>query len=100
MALFPLVTSVVTKARLIFLKIKFDLFLRLIEVFFLWRFGKIYKLINKFEYLLDLKDFEQGLFSFTKLLFIIVYLIHFCGCCWSYGAYTLMETWDCEVIIV
>ena len=70
--------------------IKF-LYFRLVELFFLFRFGKIFKLINKFEYLLDLKDFEQGLFSFTKLLFIIVYLIHFCGCCWSYGGYMLME---------
>ena len=57
MALFPILTSVVTKARFLKFFVK-EFNIRLLEVFFLLRFGKIFKLINKFEYLLDLKDFQ------------------------------------------
>ena len=35
-----------------------------------------------------------------KLLFIIIYLLHFCGCCWSYGAKLLIDYWDSEVIFI
>ena len=56
-------------------------------------------LVAKLEDYFQFKDKTQGLFNLLKLVFLILYLAHICGCGWNYLAkwemihYPELKTW-------
>lgn len=69
-----------------------------IDTFSLIRLLKIKQLVWKMDECLHLENKSQGLFNFSKLLFVNLFVAHVCGCCWNYiGTYEirhfLNENW-------
>lgn len=69
-----------------------------IEVFFVFRLIKLRKLILKMDAYLRLENKPQGIFNLCKLLFLIIFIAHICGCCWNYLAlierrFNILENW-------
>lgn len=69
-----------------------------IEIFFLFRLIKLRKLILKMDAYLRLETKPQGVFNLCKLLFLIIFIAHICGCCWNYLAlierkFNILENW-------
>jgi hypothetical protein len=65
--------------------VKFFLFYNnsMFEIFFFFRLIKLRKLILKMDAYLRLESKPQGIFNLCKLLFLIIFIAHICGCCWN-----------------
>ena len=55
-----------------------------LEMFFLFRVVKLHSMSKKIEDYIHLSDRKQSIFELIKLLFIILYVAHVCGCIWHF----------------
>ena len=60
-----------------------------IKVIFLLRVIKLRNFARKMEESIQLSDKNQYIFEFLKLLFLILYIAHLCGCAWH-----LLSIWQ------
>ena len=70
---------------------------KIILGFFLFRIIKFKSLVKKTELLLQPSNKTHYLFVLIKLLFLILYIAHICGCVWSYISVTLIKAGYSEV---
>lgn len=63
-----------------------------LEMLMLLRIIKVRKLLNKLDDFLQMKEETQGFFDFFKLILLVFYLSHFCGCVWHFVAQWQIES--------
>lgn len=44
------------------------------------RYSKLKKIATQFEDLLNLRDIKLGVYNLLKLILLIIFLAHYCGC--------------------
>lgn len=59
---------------------------REIDIFFVIRLNKLKGLLYKMDEYMHMEDKLQGIFNLLKLLFVVLFVAHVCGCSWNYLA--------------
>lgn len=60
---------------------------KLLNLLLLLRIAKIIQIISNLERLIDIRESFQTVYDLVKLLFLILFIAHFCGCLFFYVSY-------------
>ncbi|KAL4435261.1 hypothetical protein ABPG74_017353 [Tetrahymena malaccensis] len=68
--------------------------IKYLDAILILRFNKILKIVNNYFDLLNLKSDQAAIFDLIKLIFLILFIAHFCGCSFYLVSYLEIQNGD------
>ncbi|EAR92302.2 cation channel family protein (macronuclear) [Tetrahymena thermophila SB210] len=68
--------------------------IKYLDAILILRFNKILKIVNNYFDLLNLKSDQAAIFDLIKLIFLILFIAHFCGCAFYLVSYIEIQYGD------